>query len=128
MPKSRWFAGKCVMSRPAKFTLPELGVSSPAIMRNKVVLPQPDGPRKQTSLPSGTLRSTWSTAYAALKRLVTACNVRCVMRGSCWARIAKESKQQHVRHRGALLKRDAFVANQLFEQPDQREIDCDDED
>ena len=58
MPKSRRLAGTCVRSRPANVSVPAVGVSRPAMIRISVVLPQPDGPRKQTSLPSGTDRST----------------------------------------------------------------------
>ena len=38
-------------------------------MRSKVVLPQPDGPSRQTKLPRATLRATLSTAVKAPKRL-----------------------------------------------------------
>ena len=41
---------------------PESTVSSPAIMRNEVVLPHPEGPTSTTNSPSPTLRSRWSTA------------------------------------------------------------------
>src|ERR1700761_7886214 len=122
MPKSRWFAGTRVMSRPAKWMLPEVGVSRPAIIRSSVVLPQPDGPRKHTSLPSGTLRSTLSTAYAALKRLVTACKVRWVIECSS----KKASAQRELKRGRGWSKSHAFVADQLFKQPDQREVDRDD--
>ena len=79
MPKSRWFAGKWVMSRPAKFTLPELGVSSPAIMRSRVVLPQPDGPRKHTSLPSGHAQVDVVDGVRGVEALGHGLNVRWVM-------------------------------------------------
>src|SRR5258706_3644138 len=118
MPKSRRFAGTCVTSLPANTTLPEVGVSRPAMIRSSVVLPQPDGPRKQTSLPSGTLRSTLSTAVAPLKRFVTDCKVRWVMAIPFAWRGSRETRTS---------KRDTFVADQFFEHPDQREIDRDDE-
>src|SRR5690606_7103080 len=35
-----------------------VGSSSPAMMRSRVVLPEPDGPRRATSSPSGTVRHT----------------------------------------------------------------------
>src|SRR3954447_20608093 len=103
--------------------LPELGVSSPAIIRNSVVLPQPDGPRKHTSLPSGTLRSTLSTACAAPKRRVTACKVRWVI--GCSSKVT--SCAGSAVGRAARSQCDPFVADQLFEQPDQRKIDRDDD-
>ena len=52
MPKSRWFGGSAEMSRPACRMRPELWMSSPAMARSSVVLPQPEGPRKQTNSPS----------------------------------------------------------------------------
>src|SRR5687767_4238645 len=39
------------MSRPPCHTSPADCTSSPAMMRSKVVLPQPEGPRKQTNSP-----------------------------------------------------------------------------
>src|SRR6185437_8987241 len=42
--------------------------SSPAISRSVVVLPQPDGPSRVTSLPSGMSRSMPSTAFAVTDR------------------------------------------------------------
>src|SRR5262245_26282137 len=50
------------MSRPPWSMLPPLCVSSPAMMRSSVVLPQPDGPRKQTNSPCATARSMSSSA------------------------------------------------------------------
>ena len=44
--------------------------SRPAITRSSVVLPQPEGPRKQTSLPLSTSSETSSSAVNAPKRLV----------------------------------------------------------
>src|SRR5688500_2658698 len=38
------------------------GVSSPAMMRRRVVLPEPDGPRRATSSPALTRRETLSRA------------------------------------------------------------------
>jgi hypothetical protein len=40
-----------VTSRPPMRIEPEVGDSSPAIMRSVVVLPQPDGPRMVVSVP-----------------------------------------------------------------------------
>ena len=49
MPKSRAVGGKVEMSSPAWTMRPWVWMSSPAMQRNSVVLPQPDGPRKQTN-------------------------------------------------------------------------------
>src|SRR5215510_678653 len=50
---------------------PPLGYSRPAIMRRVVVLPQPEGPSRQTTSPAATSRSTWSTAVRSPKTLVS---------------------------------------------------------
>ena len=52
MPKSRWLGGRAEMSRPACSTRPLVWMSRPAIARRSVVLPHPEGPRKQTNSPS----------------------------------------------------------------------------
>ena len=51
--------------RPASFC------SSPAIIRSVVVFPQPDGPSRMTSRPSGTTSETRSTATTVPNRLLT---------------------------------------------------------
>src|SRR5262245_9234922 len=59
---SRLCTGRSVMSRPATWTRPESGNSKPAIMRNDVVLPQPDGPSREKNSPAAMSRVTPSTA------------------------------------------------------------------
>src|SRR5271165_678705 len=51
---------------------PEVGVSNPAIMRKRVVFPEPDGPRKTRNSPSRVSRLTLLTAPScpALKTFV----------------------------------------------------------
>ena len=65
MAISRDFAGKLLTSRLPMVILPELSISSPAIMRKSVDLPQPDGPTSTTNSPSATsmltLRTTGTT-------------------------------------------------------------------
>ena len=56
MPKSRLAGGKAETSRPFCRMVPEVCRSSPAMARSRVVLPQPDGPRKQTNSPSAISR------------------------------------------------------------------------
>ena len=51
MPKSRCDAGRLEISLSAWKMRPDVWMSSPAIARSSVVLPQPDGPRKQTNSP-----------------------------------------------------------------------------
>ncbi len=46
-------------------TWPSLGVSSPAIILNVVVFPQPEGPRRVTSEPASIVTDPRSTTAAA---------------------------------------------------------------
>ena len=63
--------GLSVTSRSAIRTRPALTVSSPAIILSVVDLPQPDGPRSTTKLPSSTVKETSSTATVPPQALVT---------------------------------------------------------
>ena len=47
-----------VMSLPSTITAPDSGTSSKLQQRSKVLLPEPEGPMMNTSLPVGTLRFT----------------------------------------------------------------------
>src|SRR6266700_7758699 len=51
---------------------PSSGCSKPAINRSEVVLPQPDGPRRDRNSPVRTFRVTALTAVSEPNRLVTA--------------------------------------------------------
>ena len=51
MPKSRAAGGRPETSRPPSSIVPSSCGSRPAIARSSVVLPQPEGPRKQTNSP-----------------------------------------------------------------------------
>src|SRR5215471_17543436 len=62
MPMSRLCTGRSVMSRPATWMRPESGNSKPAIMRNDVVLPQPEGPSREKNSPAAMSSVTPSTA------------------------------------------------------------------
>src|SRR3954468_2316121 len=53
------------MVRPPIWMLPPEGVSRPAMARNVVVLPQPEGPSRVTCSPRATLKLTPSTAAAS---------------------------------------------------------------
>src|SRR5215831_19376804 len=67
MPMSRRCAGNWSMRRLPNRICPSSSSQKPAIMRNKVVLPQPDGPSSVKNSPSPTSRSTWSTARTLSK-------------------------------------------------------------
>src|SRR5438874_1866440 len=53
------------MSSPASTTSPASGSTSPATMRSTVLLPQPDGPRRERNSPGAASRETSSTATTA---------------------------------------------------------------
>src|SRR5271163_2718496 len=61
---------------------PLSGCSKPAISRNSVVLPQPDGPSSANSSPCSTDSDTSSTAATAPKFLLTALISRSGIAGS----------------------------------------------
>src|SRR5262245_33851808 len=73
MAMSRSRAGTSFTTRPSIARVPAVIVSSPAIMRRVVDLPQPDGPSSTMNSPSETVKLTSSTAGVAApgKRLVT---------------------------------------------------------
>src|SRR6185295_18502100 len=66
------------MSRPFCTTRPALCISRPAMMRSRVVLPQPDGPSKQTNSPWATDRLTSRRATKLPKCLETPSTARAV--------------------------------------------------
>src|SRR6202790_4032191 len=74
MPKLRLFGATKMppadeyMTLPATSISPELGLSSPAMERNVVVLPQPEGPSSVNSLPSGTSKLTSWAALTTVPR------------------------------------------------------------
>src|SRR5262245_42710505 len=63
--------GACwVMSCSPKKIKPVSGATKPARIRRRVVLPQPDGPRRKNSSPAAISSVTASTAIALPKRLL----------------------------------------------------------
>src|SRR2546428_12194123 len=58
-----------VTSWPPSRIRPEVGSSSPAIIRNGVVFPHPDGPSRQKKSPSGTVKVEPRTATKSVKAL-----------------------------------------------------------
>ena len=61
MAMSRSLAGTSFTTRPSMESVPPEMVSSPAIMRSVVDLPQPEGPSSTMNSPSSMVRSTSST-------------------------------------------------------------------
>src|SRR4030095_13723874 len=64
------------MSWPPRRISPAVGATNPAIMRNVVVLPQPEGPSSTTSSPCPISRSTPATAWTSPYVLVRAVSCR----------------------------------------------------
>src|SRR5262245_36746603 len=59
------------MSSSLNSTVPLSGTSSPAMMRSRVVLPDPDGPSSATSWPAGHSTETLSRATKSPNRFDT---------------------------------------------------------
>src|SRR4051812_6799900 len=74
----RLLAGTPIIDRPRMRMSPDVGCSKPAIMRIKVVLPQPEGPRMEKNSPGATLKLTSLTAAYEPKRLMTLTRSRSV--------------------------------------------------
>src|ERR1700681_2077875 len=66
---SRCDARLNVTSSPPNRMRPDVGSSRPAIIRNVVVFPQPDGPSRQKKLPSGTVNVESRTAMNSANAL-----------------------------------------------------------
>src|SRR5258708_36283891 len=71
MLTGRAYGGTAVTFAPSIRMRPLSGVSNPAINRNNVVLPQPDGPSRAKNSPASTCNDTSSAAIVAPKRLFT---------------------------------------------------------
>ena len=71
IPMLRAWVGSAVTSRSPNSTLPEVGVSRPAIMRINVVLPQPEGPSRHATSPSAKRMSMSLTAVKVPNCFVT---------------------------------------------------------
>ena len=60
----------CIDAPPIRIS-PVSGARNPAIIRSRVVLPQPDGPRIEKKVPGGICSETRSTAVKAPKTFTT---------------------------------------------------------
>src|SRR5258706_7623777 len=58
----RWRGVRSLTTTPPMRISPDVGSSSPAIIRRSVVLPDPEGPRRTRNSPSRLSRSTLTTA------------------------------------------------------------------
>jgi hypothetical protein len=63
---------------------PALTVSSPAMSRRTVDLPQPDGPSTTRSSPAGAVKLTWSTACTSPQDLETFSSSICIRLASVY--------------------------------------------
>src|SRR6056297_3836105 len=68
---SRCLGSTSLMTRPPMLIVPEPMSSSPAIMRRRVDLPQPDGPTSTAKAPSGTSTLTFRITSVEPKDLWT---------------------------------------------------------
>jgi hypothetical protein len=59
--------GNAVISIPSINRLPEVGYSNPANNLNNVVLPHPEGPKREKNSPSLISNETSSTAFTSAK-------------------------------------------------------------
>src|SRR3954468_18046110 len=80
---SRSPGSSIVTSLPPTCTLPEVGSSSPAMMRSSVDLPQPDGPTRTVNSPSSTYRSMPSSARTPSAYSLTMSVTRMSLMSSC---------------------------------------------
>src|SRR5258708_28756288 len=83
MARSRSLGSRRVMTRKSIFPEPESGSSRPALTRNSVDLPQPDGPSSTTNSPSRAVSERRSTAVFEPKRLVMPSIVNPEDSGAC---------------------------------------------
>src|SRR5262245_51341100 len=72
----RRLAGMAERSWPSRRTVPASAVSRPAMIRRRVVLPQPEGPRRVTNSWALTLRETSLRTRTCPKDLRTSVTVR----------------------------------------------------
>src|SRR5215470_2450551 len=79
MATSRSAGRTSVISSPPISMLPSSASSSPAIVRRRVVLPQPDGPTSTVNSPSGMSRSTPRTAWTPRKCLCSRVTFSCAI-------------------------------------------------
>src|SRR5262249_54249792 len=81
---SRAAARRKVTSSPSSRMRPSVGISRPAIIRNVVVLPQPDGPNITKNVPSSIVKSDPATATKSRKALrsfsTRICAMACLFR------------------------------------------------
>src|SRR4029450_4201095 len=71
MPSPRLAGLMARRSRPSSRIAPPLGSTKPAIICSVVVLPQPDGPSRETNSPFSTAKVRPSTAVWVPKRLLS---------------------------------------------------------
>ena len=71
MAMSRSFGATLFTTRPPMAISPSVMFSSPAIMRSRVDLPQPDGPTRMTNSPSSISTLTPCSTSVVPKRLRT---------------------------------------------------------
>src|SRR5689334_9194558 len=96
MPRPRLAGGILRRSLPSSLIAPLDGSRKPAIICNVVVLPQPDGPRKEMNSPLATVRLNSSTAVVGPNDFPTRSSSRKDMG------MIRMDEQRHRRAHGAL--------------------------
>src|SRR6218665_310288 len=82
MPRPRVWALAWVMSRPSSAMRPLLTVTKPATICSVVVLPQPDGPSRETNSPFSTARFIAATAQVLPPNLLKSVSCRKAKQGA----------------------------------------------
>src|SRR3546814_4736686 len=102
-------AGIPTMDTPPRRTSPSLGCSKPAMRRSEVVLPQPEGPRKEWNEPRAMRKLTRSTALMSAKRLETSANsmsacAAAAEPGDSWRDRAESRSEEHTSELQSLMR------------------------
>src|SRR5215210_1588570 len=88
----RALGGRPTMGSPPMYTSPEVGCSSPAMSRSRVVFPQPEGPSRTRYSPSVVASSRSSTAADALpSNFLVRCRTSTIAMRECGLPAAHQS-------------------------------------
>src|ERR1700675_4190063 len=98
---SRCDARLKLTSSPRSRMRPDVGSSRPAIIRNVVVLPQPEGPSRQKKSPSGTVNVESRTAVNAPNDLCRfSTRISAILSALLLGKFRHDSEEQRTGQRG----------------------------
>src|SRR5687767_2609607 len=100
MARSRSPGARSLTTRSPTLIVPRVGCSSPASMRNVVVLPQPEGPSRLTNSPDWMERLSSSSATKLPKALWTRSKVTLAMTHSTFYAARAEATGQMLLQEG----------------------------